>query len=83
MRKSAQKFLLDLESRKYPRLLHLLTQNRYRFEKVGQIGGFSIDMDIPYTEDIQEIPARQAVVLLQASDGDEPGFISQTTGQQP
>lgn len=73
-----QKFLLDLENRKYPRLLHLLTQNRYRFEKVGQIGGFSMDLDIPYTEDIQEM-ARKAVVLLQSSDGDEPGFISQTT----
>ena len=72
-----QKFLLDLETKKYPRLLCLLTQGRYRFEKVNQIGGFSFDMDIPYTEDIQEM-ARQAVAQLQAS-GDAPSFLTQTT----
>lgn len=72
-----QKFLLDLETKKYPRLLYLLTQGRYRFEKVNQIGGFSLDMDIPYTEDIQEM-ARQAVALLQTS-GDAPSFLAQTT----
>ena len=72
-----RKFLLDLETKKYPRLLRLLTQGRYRFEKVHQIGGFSLDMDIPYTEDIQEM-ARQAIAQLRAS-GDEPGFLSQTT----
>ena len=72
-----RKFLLDLETKKYPRLLCLLTQGRYRFEKVNQIGGFSLDMDIPYTEDIQEM-ARQAVAQLQAS-GDAPSFLSQTT----
>lgn len=72
-----RKFLLNLETKKYPRLLRLLTQGRYRFEKVHQIGGFSLDMDIPYTENIQEM-ARQAVGQLQAS-GDEPGFLSQTT----
>lgn len=72
-----QKFLLDLETKKYPRLLCLLTQGRYRFEKVNQIGGFSLDMDIPYTEDIQEM-ARQAVALLQTS-GDAPSFLAQTT----
>lgn len=72
-----QKFLLDLETKKYPRLLCLLTQGRYRFEKVNQIGGFSLDMDIPYTEDIQEM-ARQAVALLQTSC-DAPSFLAQTT----
>lgn len=72
-----QKFLLDLETKKYPRLLCLLTQGRYRFEKVHQIGGFSLDMDIPYMEDIQEM-ARQAVALLQTS-GDAPSFLAQTT----
>ena len=72
-----RKFLLDLETKKYPRLLRLLTQGRYRFEKVNQIGGFSLDMDIPYTEDIQEM-ARQAVALLQTS-GDVPSFLAQTT----
>ena len=72
-----RKFLLDLETKKYPRLLRLLTQGRYRFEKVHQIGGFSLDMDIPYTEDIQEM-ARQAVALLHTS-GDAPSFLAQTT----
>lgn len=72
-----QKFLLDLETKKYPRLLCLLTQGRYRFEKVNQIGGFSLDMDIPYTEDIQKM-ARQAVALLQTSC-DAPSFLAQTT----
>ena len=72
-----QKFLLNLEIKKYPRLLRLLTQGRYRFEKVNQIGGFSLDMDIPYTEDIQEM-ARQAVVLLHTSGG-APSFLAQTT----
>lgn len=45
-------FLRDLESKKYPRLLYLLTQSEYRFEKVNGIGGFSIETDIEYTNDI-------------------------------
>ena len=45
-------FLRDLESKKYPRLLYLLTQSEYRFEKVNGIGGFSIETDIDYTNDI-------------------------------
>lgn len=44
-------FLRDLESKKYPRLLYLLTQSEYRFEKVNGIGGFSIETDIDYTND--------------------------------
>ena len=45
-------FLSDLEAKKYPRLLYLLTQSEYRFEKVNGIGGFSIETDIDYTNDI-------------------------------
>ena len=45
-------FLRDLESKKYPRLLYLLTQSEYRIEKVNGIGGFSIETDIDYTNDI-------------------------------
>ena len=45
-------FLRDLESKKYSRLLYLLTQSEYRFEKVNGIGGFSIETDIDYTNDI-------------------------------
>ena len=49
------KFHADLESKKYPRLLHLLTQSEYKFEKVNGIGGFSIETDIPYTDNLEEL----------------------------
>lgn len=48
-------FLRDLESKKYPRLLYLLTQSEYRFEKVNGIGGFSIETDIDYIDDKEEL----------------------------
>ena len=51
-------FLRDLESKKYPRLLYLLTQSEYRFEKVNGIGGFSIETDIDYTDDKEELGRR-------------------------
>ena len=50
--KEQETFLADLEAKKYPRLLYLLTQSEYRFEKVNGIGGFSIETDIDYTNDI-------------------------------
>lgn len=52
------KFLADLEAKKYHRLLHLLTQSQYTFEQVSDIGGFSIDTDIPYTADTEELGRR-------------------------
>lgn len=52
------KFHADLLSKKYPRLLYLLTQSGYKFEKVGGIGGFSIDTDIDYTSDMEELGRR-------------------------
>ena len=52
------RFLADLEARKYPRLLYLLTQSGYKFEKVNDIGGFSIETDIDYTEDIEELASK-------------------------
>ncbi len=48
-----KKFLKDLESRKYPRTLSLLTQSECKFEKVNDIGGFSIETDIDYTDDVE------------------------------
>lgn len=51
-------FLRDLESKKYPRLLYLLTQSEYRFEKVNGIGGFSIETDIDYIDDKEELGRR-------------------------
>ena len=51
-------FLRDLESKKYPRLLYLLTQSEYRFGKVNGIGGFSIETDIDYTDDKEELGRR-------------------------
>lgn len=53
-----EKFLADLESKKYPRLLYLLTQSECHFEKVGGIGGFSIETDVAYTDDIEELGRR-------------------------
>ncbi len=50
-----ERFHADLESKKYPRLLQLLTQGEYQFEKVSGIGGFSIDTGIAYTEDQEEL----------------------------
>ena len=47
-----EKFHANLQSKKYPRLLYLLTQSEYKFEKVNGIGGFSIETDIDYTNDI-------------------------------
>ena len=51
-------FHANLESKKYPRLLYLLTQSEYKFEKVNGIGGFSIETDIAYTEDKEELGRR-------------------------
>ena len=51
-------FLRDLESKKYPRLLYLLTQSEYRFERVNGIGGFSIETDIDYIDDKEELGRR-------------------------
>jgi len=53
-----EKFHANLQSKKYPRLLYLLTQSEYKFEKVNGIGGFSIETDIVYTEDIEELGRR-------------------------
>ena len=54
-RDEREKFHADLESKKYPRLLYLLTQSEYKFEKVNGIGGFSIETDIHYTDDLEEL----------------------------
>ena len=53
-----EKFHANLQSKKYPRLLYLLTQSEYKFEKVNGIGGFSIETDIVYTEDMEELGRR-------------------------
>ena len=53
-----EKFHANLQSKKYPRLLYLLTQSEYKFEKVNGIGGFSIETDIVYTEDMKELGRR-------------------------
>lgn len=52
------KFHADLQSKKYPRLLHLLTQSEYKFEKANGIGGFSIETDIAYTDEMEELGRR-------------------------
>ncbi|TFH77798.1 hypothetical protein [Segatella hominis] len=53
-----EKFHANLQSKKYPRLLYLLMQSEYKFEKVNGIGGFSIETDIVYTEDMEELGRR-------------------------
>ena len=52
-------FHVDLESKKYPHLHYLLTESPYKFEKTNDIGGFSIETDIAYTDDVVEL-GRQA-----------------------
>lgn len=49
------KFHADLQSKKYPRLLYLLTQSDYKFEKVSGIGGFSLETDIAYINNVEEL----------------------------
>ncbi len=51
-------FLGNLETKKYPRLLYLLTQSEYKFENVKGIGGFSIETDIVYTGDVVELASK-------------------------
>ena len=52
------KFHANLESKKYHRLLYLLTQSEYKFEKINGIRGFSIETDISYTDDMEELGKR-------------------------
>ena len=56
--KEREAFLVNLESRKYPHLLYLLTQSEYKFEKTNGIGGFSIETDVDYTTDVEELGKR-------------------------
>ncbi len=53
-----EKFYADLEKKKYSRLLYLLTQSEYKFENANGIGGFSIETDIDYTDDMEELGRR-------------------------
>ena len=53
-----EKFHTNLEAKKYPRLLYLLTQSEYKFERANGIGGFSIETDIDYTDDMEELGRR-------------------------
>ena len=52
------KFHANLQSKKYPHLLYLLTQSEYKFEKVNGISGFSIETDFAYIDDIEELGRR-------------------------
>ena len=52
------KFHANLQSKKYPRLLYLLTQSEYKFEKVNGIGGFSIETDFAYIDEMEELGRR-------------------------
>ena len=53
-----EKFYANLEKKKYSRLLYLLTQSEYKFERANGIGGFSIETDIDYTDDMEELGRR-------------------------
>ena len=45
-------------AKKYSRLLYLLTQSDYRFEKIDGIGGFSLETGIEYPDDMEELGRR-------------------------
>ena len=51
-------FLGDLEAKKYPHLHYLLKESIYKFEKQNAIGGFSIETDIDYTEDVEDVASK-------------------------
>ena len=53
--KEQEAFLGDLKSKKYPHLHYLLTQSEYQLEKVNGICGFSIETDVDYIADIEEL----------------------------
>ncbi len=54
-REEKEKFHADLASKYYPHLLYLLTQSDFEFEKISGIPGFSIETDIDYTTDLEEL----------------------------
>ena len=51
-------FLGDLETKKYTNLHYLLKESAYKFEKINGIGGFSIETDIAYIEDVEELASK-------------------------
>ena len=51
-------FLGDLETKKYTHLHYLLKESAYKFEKINGIGGFSIETDIAYIEDVEELASK-------------------------
>ena len=62
------KLLSDLAARKYPRLLHLLTQSNCKFERVCGIGGFTFCLDSAYEETDVEAMAQAVEAQLRAPD---------------
>ena len=56
--KEREAFLGDLVSKKYPRLHCLLTASDCKFEKVNGIGGFSVETDVDYSTNIDELGRR-------------------------
>ncbi len=83
-REEREIFHADLESKKYPRLLYLLTQSEYKFEKVNGIGGFSIETDIDYTDDMEELGRRAMnsspfILTLHSTHGCSRGNVAGST----
>ena len=62
-----EKYLVDLQSKKYPRLHYLLTESAYKFERINGIGGFSIETDVDGTTDIEELGKRTHEFFIQYS----------------
>lgn len=56
--KEREAFLGDLVAKKYPHLHYLLTESAYRFERIDGIGGFSVETDVDYTTDTEELGKR-------------------------
>ncbi len=68
------KFIDDLEAKKYPRLHYLLTESPYKFESTNGIGGFSLETDMNYTTDPEEL-GREASEYLTHN----PSLLTQLT----
>ena len=65
--KERETFLENLASKKYPHLHYLLTESVCKFEKTNDIGGFSIETDVDYSTNIEELGSRTHEFFFQYS----------------
>ena len=65
--KERETFLENLASKKYPYFHYLLTESVCKFEKTNDIGGFSIETDVDYSTNIEELGSRAHEFFVQYS----------------